>query len=71
MTAAAMTASRRKPLVPCSVIVKQPGVVSHYEGLFRSTCDAVIDAMDRFHEASSISVSRMTSSITQPCQTKR
>lgn len=55
-----MKASQRKPLVPCSVVVKQSGVVSHYEGLFLSTCDAVIDAMDRFHEASGISVSRMT-----------
>lgn len=60
MTAAAMTASRRKPLVPCSVVVKQPGVISHYEGLFSSTCDAVIDAMDRFPNARGISVSRHT-----------
>jgi hypothetical protein len=55
-----MTASRRKPLVPCSVVVKQPGMTSHYEGLFPSTCDAVIDAMDRFPNARGISVSRHT-----------
>lgn len=69
MTAAAMTTGQRRPLVPCSVVVKRPGVINHYEGLFWSTCDAVIDAMDRFPEACGISVSRMTSSISHPRHT--
>lgn len=66
MTAAATPAVCRRLLVPCSVVVKQPGALNHYEGLFRSTCDAVIDAMDKFPEACGISVSRLTSATVSP-----
>lgn len=59
MTAAAMPDAPRKPLVPCCVRISRPGRTSQYEGLFRSTCDAVIDAIDRFPEAQSISVLRL------------
>lgn len=56
MTATAMTTSVRKPLKTCAVTVRLEGLVHAYEGLFRSTCDAVIDAMDRFPAARGISV---------------
>lgn len=42
-------------MVACSVRLIAGGAQRCYEGLFRSTCDAVIDAMDRYPDARRIS----------------
>lgn len=36
-------------MIKCKVIVKhEDGKVHQYEGMFPSTCDALIDALDKF-----------------------
>lgn len=44
-----------RALIPCRVTVTEPGRRVHYDGLFRSTSDAVLDAMDRFPALRSVS----------------
>ncbi|MBK1613350.1 hypothetical protein CKO44_07685 [Rubrivivax gelatinosus] len=44
-----------RALVACRVTVTEPGRRVHYDGLFRSTTDAVLDAMDRYPALRSVS----------------
>jgi hypothetical protein len=49
-----------KPLVKCVVRVGTGEDLHTYDGLFKSTCDAVIDAMERFGDATKIYVKEVT-----------
>lgn len=50
----------QKPLVKCVVRVGAGEDLHTYSGLFKSTCDAVIDAMDRFKDATKIHVKKVS-----------
>lgn len=50
----------QKPLVRCLVRVGAGEDLHTYSGLFKSTCDAVIDAMERFGDATKIYVKEVS-----------
>lgn len=48
--------STPKPLLNCLVRVGAGAALHSYSGLFATTCDAILDAMDRFEDATMIQV---------------